>query len=820
MSNLTIVKSAVLLLLLITFAEPAISQNTISGVVRDALTRDALPGATVTQIDTETGTTTDVDGRFTLELNEAKPLSIEVRFMGYQPQIQRVRPGQQNIIINLNTTQFVGDDVVVTSQRVDASSPVTFTNVSREEIEDVNLGRDLPMLLEMAPSVVSTSDAGAGIGYTGIRIRGVDPTRINVTVNGIPLNDAESHGVFWVNMPDFASSIENLQIQRGVGTSTNGQAAFGASVNIQTGALRQDPYATVSNSVGSFNSRLHSITAGTGLLQGGWTVDARLSMIKSDGFIDRAFSDLSSYYLSGSRYGERSFLRFNIMSGREQTYQAWNGVPEPILRNDSAMLEQYINDLFIGEEDANFLRENLGNRRFNEFRYDNQTDNYRQDHYQAHYSYRLTDRWLGNLSLHYTYGRGFFEEFRRNDRLSSYNIDPVVVGDETITRSDLIRRRWLDNHFYGFVFSTEYSPENWNLIIGGGYNEYDGDHFGEVIWARFAGDSDIRDRYYDNNGFKTDANLYAKASVNITPSLIAYGDMQVRRIYYRFLGFDRNLENITKDDELWFLNPKAGLVYKFNRNHRLYGSFGVAGKEPTRREYTRSTPDTRPTAETLYNFEAGYRGEFGRGYLGVNYYYMLYDDQLILTGEVNDVGAYIRTNVPDSYRMGVELEGGYTINRWLQWSANATLSRNKISEFTEFLDDFDQGGQAATVYRDTDIAFSPSFIAVNQFRFTHRGFTADLKSRYVSRQYLDNRQTRAQSISPYFVSDLRLNYRVDTIPLFRAINATVMINNLFDEKYESNGYTFGYIMGGETLRFNYFYPQAGRHLMAQLRMEF
>lgn len=806
-------------LLFLLLIEPAFSQSVINGTVRDALTREPLPGATITQVRTTNGTTTDANGKFTITLQPSQARELEVRFVGYRTSIIRITPNETNYHVLLQTTSFVSDEVVVTGQRVDASSPVTFSNFTREDIEAVNLGQDLPMLLEMAPSVVSTSDAGGGIGYTGIRIRGVDPTRINITINGIPLNDAESHGVFWVNMPDFSSSVEFLQIQRGVGTSTNGQAAFGASVNIQTGALQADPYASVTNSFGSFNSRLHNITAGTGLLNGGWTVDARLSMIKSDGYIDRAFSDLSSYALSASRYGNRSFLRFNILSGREQTYQAWNGVPEPILRNNASQLEDYI--LNLGLRNADFLRENLGNRRFNEFTYDNQTDNYRQDHYQAHYSYRFSDVWLGNLSLHYTYGRGFFEEFRANDRLSSYGIDPIQIeGASPISRTDLIRRRWLDNHFYGFVFSAEYNPDRYRLIIGGGYNEYDGDHFGEVIWARFAGNSQIRERYYDNNGFKTDGNLYVKINAALTPRLTAYGDIQARRIYYRFLGFDRNLENITQTDELWFMNPKAGLVYQLSENQRAYASFGVAGKEPTRREYTRSTPETRPKPERLYNVEIGYRADFGRGFLGLNYYYMMYKDQLILTGEVNDVGAYIRTNVPDSYRMGVEIEGGVALTNALQWSGNLTFSRNKIDSFTEFLDNFDTGVQEEITFTNTDIAFSPSIIAASRFSYRWSGFTTELLSRYVGLQYLDNTQNRNQSLDPYLVNDLLFSYTYQTTSVFRSITASVMVNNIFNEKYESNGYTFGFIAGGETQRFNYYYPQAGRNIMGRLTINF
>jgi iron complex outermembrane receptor protein len=784
-----------LLFLCSVMASDALAQSAqVSGQLLDSRTQEPLPVASILQLQTDNGTTADEEGRFTLRLQADAPQRIRVSFLGYETReisVSAVRDGDG--IIYLDATSYVSDDVVLTGQRVDESTPMSYSNVSREELEERNLGEDLPRLLDMEPSVVSTSDAGAGIGYTGLRIRGVDPARINVTVNGIPLNDSESHGVFWVNMPDLASSIESLQIQRGVGTSTNGQAAFGASVNIQTGSLRQDPYASVTNAVGSYSTRRHNILAGTGLLNNGWSFDARLSKTESDGYINRAFSDLSSYALTASRYGERSLLKFNILSGKEQTYQAWNGVPESELDD---------------------------NRRMNVFDYENQTDNYSQDHYQLHYSYRFTENWLGNASLHYTYGRGYFEEFQEDDALSEYGIGPVLVGDAIIENSDLIRRRWLDNDFYGFVLSSEYNSERLRLVAGGGYNEYDGDHFGEVIWARFAGQSDIRERYYDNNGFKTDGNAYAKLTYKLTNELSMYGDVQLRRIYYQFLGFDRDLNNVTQDDELWFFNPKAGLTWQFRPDQRLYASFSVAGKEPTRREYTRSTPDSRPNKETLYNLETGYRGEFGRGYVGSNVYYMLYDDQLILTGEINDVGQAIRSNVPDSYRLGLELEGGYRFVNWLQWSGNITLSQNKIDEYTEFIDNFDTGEQEEITYTDTDIALSPSVISASQLRFSYQRFRADVKTQYVSKQYLDNSGRDDRSIDPYFVTDLSFSYRNSSVPFVKAFTASLQVNNVFNELYETNGYTFGFISGGENQRFNYYYPQAERNLLAQLRLEF
>lgn len=780
-------------LIVLLFSFSALAQQTITGTVLDAETREPLPGATILQQDTSNGTSTDISGNFALELRNDAARFLEVRYVGYRSRTVEITDISAPLRITLQPTTQLSDAVIVSAIRSDESTPMSFTNVSREQIEERNLGQDLPFLLQMTPSVLASSDAGAGIGYTGIRVRGVDPTRINVTINGIPLNDSESHGVFWVNMPDFASSIESLQIQRGVGTSTNGQAAFGASINISTGALNYDPFAEVTNAVGSYNTRRHTLRAGTGLLNNGWAFDARLSHIYSDGYIDRAFSDLSSYAVTASRYSDRSLLTFKILSGREQTYQAWNGVPESELAT---------------------------NRRMNEFTYDNQTDNYRQDHYQLHYSYRLADNWHANASLHYTYGRGYFEEFRANDRLSTYGIEPFLLGEQLITRTDIIRRRWLDNHFYGIVLNTEYSTDRFRLVAGGAYNEYDGDHFGEVIWARFANNLNIRDRYYDNNGFKTDGNLFAKLTWHLNDRLSVYGDAQIRRIYYEFLGFDRTLVEITQDHELWFFNPKAGLVYQLAPGQRLYTSFSVAGKEPTRREYTRSTPDSRPRPETLYNVEAGWQADFGNAFAGVNFYYMHYVDQLILTGEINDVGQQIRNNVPRSHRAGIELEGALRLTNWLQWNGNLTLSQNRIASYTEFIDNFDTGIQEEIEHRNTDISLSPGLISNSQFRITRGEFTADFMSRFVSRQYLDNTSNRARSIDPFFVNDLRLSYNTRRLPYASRVNVSLLVNNIFNELYESSGYTFGWISGGKEQRFNYFFPQAERNFLLQLSLHF
>ena len=801
-----------------------INAQTIEGRVVDS-EQQPLEGATILETGTTNGTSTNADGTFSLTLVSDRN-ELTISFVGYQTVYVPITDPEEFLEINLDEQVYMTGEVFVSALRVDDSTPIAYSNISREDIEARNFGQDIPFLVQNTPSVVSTSDAGAGIGYTGIRIRGVDPGRINVTINGIPLNDAESHGVFWVNMPDLASSTQNIQIQRGVGTSTHGAGAFGGTMNLQTAIMSPEAYGEVNTGVGSFGTRKANVQIGSGILDNGWQVEGRLSKIDSDGYIDRATSDLRSFYLSASRHGDRSLLKADVFSGQEVTYQAWNGVPEPILNNDSSQLEHYISQLWLVEEDAAHWRDNLGNRQFNEFTYDDQVDNYQQDHYQLHYSYQLRDNWLANLSLHYTYGRGFFEQFRRNDRLSTYNISPIEIGDEVIERSDLVRRRWLDNHFYGFVFNSEMNrPDRLEFTYGGGYNEYDGDHFGEVVWARFAGDSQLGDRYYDNNGFKTDFNVYGKLNYYLTSTFNTYIDLQYRAVTYRFMGLridgdSGEVSDVTQRDRINFFNPKAGFVYRFAEGHRAFASVSVGGKEPTRRDYVESTEESRPNPERLYDFEAGYKGNFGRIDAGVNLYYMLYEDQLINTGEVNDVGNIVRENVPDSYRTGIELELGARLHQNVQWNGNATLSRNKINEYEHFLDDFDAGGQQSEILTDVDISFSPSVTANSILSYRMRTWSAEWISRYVSRQYLDNTQTHARSIDPYWINDLLVSYEIDNFPYVRNVVASLQVNNILNEKYVSNGYTFGWIAGGEEQFFNYYYPQATRHVMMNLKVRF
>lgn len=821
--NKSYLLSAFLALFLFGAAQSSLSQ-TVTGHVVDRDTREPLQGATILEAGTNNGTSADEDGEFRLRLTSYSNRLI-ISFVGYEEAVVALSGFDENIAVALAPKPIRSGEIFVSALRVDDSTPIAYSNITRDDIERRNFGQDIPVLINRSPSVVSSSDAGAGIGYTDMRIRGVDQARINVTVNGIPINDSESHGVFWVNMPDFASSTQNIQIQRGVGTSTHGSGAFGATMNLQTALMRPEAYGEITLGAGSFGTQKANVQLGSGLMENGWQFEGRLSKIESDGYIDRADSDLRSFYLSAARHGDRSLLKADVFSGQQVTFQAWNGVPEPILNSDATQLENYISQLWLGEEDAAHWRENLGNRQFNEFTYENQVDNYQQDHYQLHYSYSFTDNWTANSSLHYTYGRGYFEQYRRDDNLSSYNIEPVQVGDETVTSSDLIRRRWLDNHFYGGIVSSQLNRDRWELTLGGGYNEYDGDHFGEVIWARFAGDSEIGDRYYDNNGFKTDFNLYGKVNVYLSDRINAYADLQYRAVTYRFLGLrvdgeTGEVSDVTQRDRINFVNPKAGVVFRPADGHRAFASFSVGGKEPTRRDYVESSVDDPPSAERLYNTELGYDLQLNRFSAGLNLYYMLYRDQLIITGEVNDVGNTVRENVPDSYRAGIELQAGLRLTDNFSWDGNLTLSRNKIREYEFFLDDFDQGGQQREVLEDVDIALSPSVIAGSVFTYNRRGIQADLASRYVNRQYLDNTQTRSRSIDPYLVHDLSVAYEWVTSPVVNSVTASLQVNNVLNRSFVSNGYTFGWISGGERQEFNYFFPQAGRNLMVNLKVGF
>jgi iron complex outermembrane receptor protein len=675
----------------------------------------------------------------------------------------------------------------------------TRTTLKKTDIEKQNYGQDLPFLLNFTPSVVVTSDAGAGVGYTSLRVRGSDQTRINTTINGIPQNDAESQGVFWVDTPDLASSAQSITLQRGVGTSTNGAGAFGASLNIQTfGKPESKPSAEINNSWGSFNTWKHTLQASTGLMENKFVVDARLSQIKSDGFIDRAFSDLQGLYLSAGYYGEKTNLRFNLLRGKERTYQAWFGIREDILKE---------------------------NRTFNPYTYDNQVDNYNQNHYQAIFDHKITENLTTNVSLFYVRGFGYYEEFKEKDAFSKYGLSDVTIGDSTISKSNLIRRRWLDNHFYGTVFSLDYEKNGWNVIYGGGWNKYEGKHFGEIIWAEIAVNQTIRQRYYDNDAFKADFNQFVKVAKEWKTEkgrISAFGDLQYRFVGYNFLGFDQNLQSTQQNAEFNFFNPKAGIDYTFGQGkHRLYTLWGIAHREPNRNDFVESTPSTRPKAERLNNVETGYQITGKNFNFKTNAFLMAYQDELILTGKVNDVGAYLRQNVGQSRRIGLELEGNWQINKYFVWQANATISQNKIKEFVEYIDDYDNGGQIEQRYQNTDLAFSPRFIAANQLIFKPtESLEMALLSKYVGKQYLDNTQNEARKLDAFFVNDVRIAYTYKPTKGIKSVSIGLLVNNILNEQYEPNGYTFSYFFGGQRVWENYYYPQAGTNFLLNVGLKF
>jgi iron complex outermembrane receptor protein len=731
-------------------------------------------------------------------------------------------------------------EVVVHDVNVKKTQPVTFTVLSKKELQSQNFGQDIPILLNLTPSAVVNSDAGAGVGYTGIRIRGTDATRTNVTVNGVPISDAESHGTFWVNMPDLVSSTQSIQVQRGVGSSVNGAAAFGASINVQTDGIQQNPYAELAQSYGSFNTWKHTIKAGTGLLQNKWMVDARLSKISSNGFIDRGTSDLKSFFVSGSRYGEKSILKLVVFSGKEITYQAWNGIPEARLKGDvNGMLDYALNNNLSEQQTRELLQS--ASRTYNPFRYQNQTDNYQQDHYQLFYTYRIHQRLLLNVGLHYTYGRGYYEEYRNNELFTTYKLaDSLVLFDQyvkdvqnkdsaiyrTVKSGDFIRRRWLDNDFYGTVFSLSYQLNKFSLVWGGALNRYDGRHFGELIWAQYSQGSNINNRFYEGKSTKTDASSYLKAEYKIGNNISAFADFQVRSISYRLNGTDLNSlsgKYIPYDFNLnyFFFNPKAGITFHMSNKSNVYFFFGVGGKEPVRSDIIQSGKNSLPQSERLYNYELGYRSSWKKFELEANAYYMDYVNQLVNTGQINDVGAYNRVNVSKSYRAGIELSAIAFILRKLRWQTTFTYSDNRIQSYQLYTDDYDNGGQVIETLSNKKIAFSPDIIASSLLSYTFlQNAEVSFISKYVGSQYLDNTQNNSRMLQAFWVNDVRINYTFAIKKLFQSVRLGLLINNVFNASYEPNGYTYGWIYGGKRNDFNMYYPQAGTNWLASVSLAF
>ncbi len=783
-------KVSMMLAAIMLSASAMAQQLSIAGTVKDVRNRQALTGATV-RLSTGTLTVTDAFGNFRFDKLSAGSYTLTITFLGYKDYTESVQVNDRVVLDVLLEESFqLTDEVVVRATRANDKTPTTYTNVNHQTIQQQNFGQDMPFILNWTPSLVTTSDAGAGIGYTGVRIRGSDATRINVTINGIPYNDSESQGTFWVNLPDIASSTQSVQIQRGVGTSTNGAGSFGGSVNVQTISQQRDPYAELMLGGGSFNTQRYTVKVGTGLINNRWSFDGRASKIKSDGYIDRASSDLDSYYFSGGYYGDKTIVKAIVFGGQEVTYQSWNGIDAETMKTNRTFNSAgalYDNDWNV-----------IGY-------YDNEVDNYKQDHYQLHLTQTLSENWNANVSLHYTYGRGYYEQYKQARAFSRMGLPDLVIGGETITHGDFIIRKWLDNKFYGTTFSFNYEKDKTNLIIGGAFSQYaNAKHFGEIVWAQFAGNSTPRQHFYAGESEKNDFNVYVKWNYELTSKLNAFVDLQYRTVNYTTAGTDDDLSAYDFHDKLNFFNPKAGLSYSLNENHVLYTSYAVANREPNRSDYVDG--DVKPKPERLDNIEAGWRHNAPRYTIEANYYYMNYTDQLVLTGKLDNVGNPVRANVGKSYRTGIELAGMIKFSDRVWWNANVTYSINRNKDFVVDADNLSET-------QNTTIILSPAVIAGSQFTWSpFKNFQTTLLSKYVGEQYLDNTENKSLMLDRYFINDLKVSYGF-TPKRIKAVDVSLLVNNLFDVAYSSNGATYGDGVA-------YYFPQAGINFLAMLTLKF
>lgn len=775
------------------------AQGIISGTVTDQSSGKPIEGVNIViQPAFNQGTQSGTDGKYSIKINHGQNITLKATYLGYKVFSKNLTvKGNITLDIALEETGLFVKPVEISSTRASKNAPFTKSELSAEDIQKQNLGQDLPLLLNQLPGVVTNSDAGNGVGYTGLRVRGSDITRINVTVNGIPINDAESQGTFFVNMPDFASSLNSIQLQRGVGTSTNGAGAFGATLNLSTNTYNEKAYASFDNSYGSYDTWKHTIKAGTGLINKHFTFDARLSKLSSNGYVDRASSDLKSYYTSAAYISKNTAIRLNIFSGKEKTYQAWNGISKEQLENDRTYNSS-------GTEKPGKP-------------YDNETDNYQQDHYQLFYNQVISPALDFNIALHLARGKGYYENYKAGEAYGDYGLTPPIIGSDTIRNTDLIRQLWLDNYFYGTVFSLNGHHSKLNWTWGGGYNRYDGKHYGRIPWAEYP--VDINYEWYHLKAFKSDVNTYLKGEYTLLDQLQVFADIQYRHVKYNIDGFRKN-PGLIQHNLYNFVNPKVGARYTINKQQQLYASFAVGNKEPNRDDFEAGIEQT-PKSERLENIEVGYVYRHQDVVLQGNLYYMNYHDQLVLTGSINDVGAYTRTNIPDSYRAGIELQAATNITDFMTLSANGAFSKNKIKSFTAFIDDDYYSGVPKEVdLKNTDISFSPAVVA---------GYTLSVKpvknlviewlGKYVSKQYLDNTSTEDATLPSYFVSDARINYLVPQ-KLFKELGLQLMLNNIFNRKYVANGYTYTYFASNQVAAENGYYPMATFNVLAGVHISF
>ena len=712
---------------------------------------------------------------------------------------------------SLTASTVALSSVTVSALRANEDTPMAFTNVSQEELNKQNLGKDLPVLLRFLPNVVTTSDAGAGVGYTGIRVRGSDATRVNVTINGIAYNDAESHGTFWVNLSDFASSVSDLQLQRGVGTSTNGAAAFGASLNINTTEPSQDAYALLSSSAGSFNTFKNTVKFSTGLSKSGFEFSGRLSGITSDGYIDRASSNLKGYFLQGTYSSVNTKIKALTFGGHERTYQAWYGIDQDVLKKNRTYNpagEQY--------DEAGVL----------EGYYNDQVDNYNQDHTQLHIEQRLSNSSRLSLGLNYTHGYGYYQEFYDlwYDQNVSYGGDtgygylklpPLSINGQSITATENAVRKWLDNDFYAANVLYHYQKGKHNISAGAYYSSYEGLHFGELMWANRA-DVNPGHRFYENTGKKKDGNIFYKWDVSVNEKWHLYADAQLRWVGYKVSGEVAGPERFTVNDAHTFFNPKAGVFYKPNANNQFYISFAKAHKEPNRTDFENGSP----VPEALDDLEFGWRLKTADAFLNANIYFMSYKNQLVLTGAIDQVGAPIRANSGDSYRRGIELEGGWNITSNINWQANMAWSKNRNR------DKFFKRDGVLQSLGDTQLAYSPSLVASQQLTYASDNWSVSFVSKYVGEQYMGNIDAELSKLDGYLINDIQVQALLLNKQTGPSLNLNLHLHNIFDALISSNGYFYTYDDDYSvsnvvtTIEGVGYYPQAGRHFMAGLTLTF
>ncbi len=833
-------KQVGVIIILFFMSQILFAQQTITGTVKNKQ-GEALIGANVFIKQLNKGIATDSKGSFSFTGLSFNNYSFVVSYIGYKSlEKQITKDNLHNIEFILEFDNFLSEDVIVTATRAGDKTPMAITNMGIKEIENNNSGGDVPYLLSTVPSLVETSESGIGVGFTSMRIRGIDPTRINVTINGIPYNDSESQGVYWVNLPDFASSVQDIQIQRGVGTSTNGAGAFGATVNLRTKMVHHDAYAQLNSSYGSFNTFKTNIQVGTGLINNHISFDARLSKVQTDGYIDYSFSNHESYFVSGTYYSEKTLIKANVFRGDERTGISWWGIPEDLLETDRTY------------NPAGQYTDLAGNEKY----YEDQTDNYIQTHYQLLLSHEISKNLNLNFALHYTKGKGYYEQYKESDDLEDYNLPNITIGDtvmyignnelifpdSTISSSDIIRRKWMDNDFYGFTYSINYSLKKVDLTFGGAWNKYDGDHYGTIIWSEFGSDMSKDHEWYHNNGTKTDFNIYGKLNYNILSDLYLFGDVQYRTVSYKMSGIDDDLKELALSESYNFINPKVGIFYDINTNLSSYLSLAVANREPTRSDFKEAMGDesAMPKPETLYDFELGGNYKTRNYFLSINLYYMKYKDQLVNTGQLSSVGYAIQTNVDDSYRLGIEIMSSYKINNKLRWDANATLSSNKIKNYIEYSDYTDTTGTNSDKDPEylgnlprnlgtTNISYSPEIVFTNIISIKPvKQVEISLISKYVGKQYFDNTSDNNRMLDPYFINNLKLSY-TPSAKFAKQINFYVQVNNLFNVEYASNAYGGNYYYGvadpakyktqGQEGSWAYYYPQAGINILGGISIK-